>query len=80
MRAWTPLAGVMIDDRYARVAWHGGGSQVLKIGKAHIADTHGGRVTLCGRTWRRSQEVEPNDYWTTGACAVCVAALQKESN
>lgn len=67
-----------------RVAWHGGGSSTLKIGKAHLAPEGAfddqpsvPRRTLCGRRWRRSMEVIPNDYWTTGDCARCVSAARK---
>jgi hypothetical protein len=66
------------DVRY--VAWHGGGSVTLRVGKRHLAtvDAIEGRAprkTLCGRDWRRSREVVPNDYWTTGGCSTCAAKL-----
>jgi hypothetical protein len=64
------------------VAWHGGGAQTLRVGKRHLAlegATNGTlvRQTLCGLTWRRSMEVAPNDYWTTGDCQRCLAAAEK---
>jgi hypothetical protein len=64
------------------VAWHGGGAQTLRVGKLHLAlegatDGTMVRQTLCGRTWRRSVEVTPNDYWTTGECQWCVVAAEK---
>jgi hypothetical protein len=64
------------------VAWHGGGAHTLKIGKRHVAtlaalDGSAPRATLCGLTWRRSREVFPDDYWTTGDCSRCTRALGK---
>jgi hypothetical protein len=66
------------DVRY--VAWHGGGAITLQIGLRHVAPTDAiqgrqMRWTLCGRTWRRSREVTPNDYWTKGDCKICFAKL-----
>jgi hypothetical protein len=66
------------------VAWHQGGAITLAIGKRHIVvadglDPQGAtpRETLCGRRWRRRDEVAPNDYWTTGDCKTCLKRLER---
>lgn len=66
------------------VAWHGGGSQTLRIGLRHLAKTEAverqaaePRVTLCGRSWKRSREVIPNRYWTNGDCSFCVRKAER---
>ncbi len=60
------------------VAWHQGGAVTLRVGKRHLAreaDLLGrNRVTLCGRRWKASTEVAPNETWTSGDCARCLAA------
>lgn len=53
----------------------------VRTTKRHLAresafDGTGPRETLCGRPWRVSREVSPNDYWTDGACTRCVRAAQ----
>ena len=77
MRTWTPnpFPETEIDDRYVYVAWWNGSPS--SIGRRHIADTHGAKLTLCGLTWKRSQEVVPDDYWTSGTCQRCGAALER---
>lgn len=71
------------------VAWTRGGSLSLRVGKRHVAtvdavEGRAARVTLCGRSWKRSGEVMPTDYWTDGDCQRCVRivglrALVKET-
>ncbi len=69
---------------YEQVAWVTGGGQTnLRTSKRHLAPVGATapqsaipRVTLCGRSFRVSRLVPPNDYWTDGDCAQCAKAAQ----
>lgn len=67
---------------FSYIAWHGGGAVTLRVGKRHVAkvaafEGTGPRQTLCGRAWRWSRAVTPNEYWTTGDCRRCFDLVEK---
>lgn len=84
MTAPTMSQPVPGAEGFVYVAWHQGGAATLRMGKRHVAtvdaiERRAPRETLCGRHWRLSAEVIPNDYWTDGDCARCAKRLAKET-
>lgn len=69
-RATWPYAGT--DLRL--VAWHQGGAKTLRTSARHILDldSPGYLTTLCGRRFRLSRLVTPNDHWTDSDCQRCL--------
>lgn len=73
-------------SEYEKVAWITGGSQNnLRTSLRHLAPVGASelqgsvpRVTLCGRGFKMSRLITPNDYWTDGDCQRCLAIAAKE--